>query len=108
VVVAAVTAAWIATGVLAAATMLLKAAGPVLLGRRRVPERVGRVLDLLAPVVLAALVAVQTFAGRGELVVDARAVGLGVAAVAVILRAPVIAVVIAAAAATALVRMVSG
>jgi hypothetical protein len=102
------TAAWIVVGVLAASTMALKAAGPVLLGGRRVPERIAGILDLLAPVVLAALVAVQTFAGEGELVLDARAVGLAVAAMAVFLRAPVIVVVVAAAAATALVRMVSG
>ena len=102
------TAAWIVVGVLAASTMALKAAGPVLLGGRRVPERIAGILDLLAPVVLAALVAVQTFAGEGELVLDARAVGLAVATMAVFLRAPVIVVVVAAAAATALVRMVSG
>jgi branched chain amino acid efflux pump len=100
--------AWIVTGLLAAATVALKASGPVLLGGRRVPERLAGVLDLLAPVVLAALVAVQTFGGRGELVLDARAVGLGAALVAVVLRAPVIVVVVTAAAATALVRALSG
>ncbi len=89
---------------------LLKLAG------MSVPERVlarpvvRRTADLLPAVLLAALVAVQVFAGRrdGEIVltVDARVVGLGVAFVALLLRAPFIVVVAAAAVSAALVRLV--
>jgi len=87
-------------------TMAIKAAGPVLLGGRPLPDPVQRVVALLAPALLAALVATTAFASGNDLAIDARAVGLVVAAVAIALRAPVLAVVIAAAAAAALVRLV--
>jgi uncharacterized membrane protein len=86
-------------------TMAIKAAGPVLLGGRPLPSRVQRVVALLAPALLAALVATTAFASGNDLVLDARAVGLGVAAVLIALRAPILVVVIAAAAAAALVRV---
>ena len=86
-------------------TMAIKAAGPVLLGGRPLPDPVRRVVALLAPALLAALVATTAFASGNDLVIAARAVGLAVAAVAIALRAPVLAVVIAAAAAAALVRL---
>jgi len=95
---------WIVVGALGAATMLLKAAGPMLLGGRELPERVTRLLTLLAPALLAALIAVLVFGGDRRLVVDERLVGLGAAVVAAALRAPIIVVVVAAAVATALVR----
>jgi hypothetical protein len=86
-------------------TMAIKAAGPVLLGGRPLPGPVQRVVALLAPALLAALVATTAFASENELALDARAVGLAVAAVAIAMRAPVLAVVIAAAAAAALFRL---
>jgi hypothetical protein len=57
--------------------------------------------------VLAALVVTQAVGGHRELVVDARLAGLGVGAVAVALRAPLLAVVVAAAATAALVRLLN-
>jgi hypothetical protein len=54
---------------------------------------------------LAALVAVQVVADGQALVVDARLVGLGVAVVALLFRAPFLVVVLLAAAAAALVRL---
>jgi hypothetical protein len=65
------------------------------------------VVELLAPAVLAALVVTQVVGGDREIVLDARLVGLGAAVVALLLRAPLLVVVIAAAVATALVRLVS-
>lgn len=65
-----------------------------------------RVADLLPVVLLAALVAVQVVGGAaGQYAVDARLVGLGVAVVALVLRAPFLVVVTLAAVATALVRL---
>ena len=78
-----------------------------------VPERVldhpvaQRIAELLPIALLAALVVVQVFGGTRELVLDARVVGLGVAVVALVLRAPFLVVVAAAAVAAALVRLVS-
>lgn len=65
---------------------------------------VERVADLLPVALLAALIGVQVLGDGQALVVDARLVGLGVAVVALLLRAPFIVVVLAAAAAAALVR----
>ena len=65
-----------------------------------------RVADLLPTVLLAALVAVQVLGSGSSLVLDARLVGLGVAVGALLLRAPFLVVVTAAALAAALVRLV--
>lgn len=96
---------WLAILLAAAGCYLLK------LGGLSVPSAVlehpvvERVADLLPVALLAALIAVQVFADGQTLVVDARLVGLGVAVVALVLRAPFIVVVLAAALAAALVRM---
>lgn len=94
----------VATGV---GTLALKAAGPVLLGGRPLPERLSRVATLLGPALLAALVAIGTFADGQTLVLDARVLGVGAAVVAVRLRAPVLLVVVVAAAVTAVARAVA-
>jgi branched-subunit amino acid transport protein len=99
---------WLAIVVVGAATVLLKAAGPVLLGGRDLPPHVDALVVLLAPAVLAALVVTQVVAGDRELVFDARLVGLGAAGVAIALRAPLVVVVAVAAAATAAARALTG
>jgi branched-subunit amino acid transport protein len=99
-----VTGVWIMVAVVGAATIALKGLGPVALGGRSLPPRVLGVVGLLAPALLAALVVTQVFGGERELVLDARAAGLGAAAIALALRAPILAVIVAAAVATALVR----
>jgi branched-subunit amino acid transport protein len=95
---------WIVVLVVGAATIATKAVGPVLLGGRPLPGRLGVVVDLLAPAVLAALVVSQFVGGNREISLDARLAGLGAAVVALRLRAPILGVVVAAAAATALTR----
>jgi branched-subunit amino acid transport protein len=98
---------WIVIGVVAAATIALKAVGPVLLGGRPLPEHVTGIVELLAPALLAALVVTQVVGGDEEIVLDARLVGLGAAVVAILLRAPLLVVVVTAAAATAVVRLIA-
>jgi branched chain amino acid efflux pump len=66
---------------------------------------VERVADLLPVALLAALIGVQVLGDGQALVADARLVGLGVAVVALLLRAPFIVVVLSAALAAALVRL---
>ncbi|MBA2317068.1 MAG: AzlD domain-containing protein [Euzebyales bacterium] len=79
------------------ATIALKAAGPLLLGGRQMSPRVTRLLDLLGPALLAALVVTATLARDGAVVADARLAGVAAAAIALALRAPLlVAVVIAA------------
>jgi branched-subunit amino acid transport protein len=98
-------ATWTVVAIVGAATVAIKALGPVMLGGRELPPRLLGVVELLAPAVLAALVVVQVFGADRRLVLDERVVGLLAGAVAVALRAPILVVVVAAAAATALVRL---
>ena len=98
------TEVWITIAGLTAATMALKATGPVILGGRELPERALAVIALLAPALLAALVLTGTFTDERELTLDPRAAGLGCAALAALLRAPLLVTVLVAAAGTAVVR----
>jgi branched-subunit amino acid transport protein len=72
----------------------------------RILERplVERVADLIPVALLSALVAVQVFSDGHDLVLDARALGLGVAVVLLLLRAPFLVVVFGAAAVAAAAR----
>lgn len=63
-----------------------------------------RISTLLPVSLLAALVAVQTVAADGRLVLDARAAGLVAAAVALVLRAPFLVVVVTGAVVAATLR----
>jgi branched-subunit amino acid transport protein len=98
--------AWITIGVLAVGTALIRAAGPLLLGGRELPARVQGVVALLAPALLSALVAVQTFSASegGAYELDARAVGVGAAALGLAAGAAMLPVVAVATLATALTR----
>jgi branched-subunit amino acid transport protein len=96
-----VSAAWAAVLVVGLATVAIKAAGPVLAGERTLPQGGSRVLDLLAPALLAALVATQAFGDDESLVLDERGAGLLAAGVAILLRAPLLVVILVAAATAA-------
>jgi branched-subunit amino acid transport protein len=96
---------WVVIAVVGAVTMAFKASGPVLLGRRQLPPRVTAVVDVLAPAMLAALVATQTVGGDREIVVDERVLGVAAGAVAVALRAPLLVVMTVAAVVAAGVRL---
>ena len=95
---------WLVVALVGIGTMAIKAAGPVLLGGRPLPAKLTSVIELLAPAVLGALVVVQTFGRGGTLVSDERLVGVAVAGIAIWRKAPLLLVLILAAAATALVR----
>jgi branched-subunit amino acid transport protein len=98
---------WIVVIVVGVATLCLKAAGPVILGRRQLPRRVDAVVALIAPVMLTSLVVVQTFGGDEEIVVDARVPGVAAAALAIWRGASVIPAMAIAAVVTALLRLVA-
>lgn len=66
---------------------------------------VQRVADLIPVALLSALVAVQVFAAGHDLVLDARAAGLGAAVVLLVVRAPFLVVVFGAALVAALARL---
>jgi branched-subunit amino acid transport protein len=99
-----VSAGWTTVLAVGAGTALLKAVGPVGVGDRALPPSVERLLEAIAPAILAALVVVETFASDRALVLDARLAGVGAGLVCVLLRAPLWAVVLCGALATAGVR----
>jgi hypothetical protein len=96
--------AWLVVVLVGTATVAIKGAGPVLLGGRALPDRVTAVIALLAPAVLAALVAINTFAVGQTLVIDERLLGIAAASIAIWRRAPPLLVVVIAGAVTALAR----
>ena len=96
--------AWVAVLGAAAVGYALKLAGYLVPARWLEHPVATRITTLLPVALLAALVVVQTVTSDDRLVVDARLVGLGVAAVALHFRAPFIVVVVLAAVAAALVR----
>jgi len=98
-------ALWVAIVTVALANAAIKAAGPILAGGQELPPRVNAVIVLLTPALLTALVVTETFGEDSHLALDERALGVGVAAVAVTLRAPVLLAVVLAASATALARL---
>ena len=87
---------WVVIGVVGVVTMVFKASGPVLLGRRELPPRVTSVVEVLAPAMLAALVVTQTVGGDRAIVIDERLAGVVAGGVAVWLRAPIIVVMLVA------------
>ncbi|MEU0967182.1 AzlD domain-containing protein [Streptomyces sp. NPDC005917] len=99
---------WIAIAATVLGCYAVKLAG--LLVPAGVLERplVRRLAALLPVALLAALTAQQTFADGHTLVLDARAAGLGAAALALVLRAPFLVVVGVAVLVTAGVRAIGG
>lgn len=95
---------WTVVLLVGAAAIGMKAAGPVVVGGRQLPERALLLVGALAPALLGALVVTNTLASGRSLVLDERAVGLAAAALCIWLRAPLLVSVIAAAVATGLAR----
>ncbi len=90
---------------LAMISFCFKSAGPLVLGGERdLPSWVDRLALLLPAPLLAALVASSTFVEDRAWTIDAKAVGLLVAAVALWRKLPFVIVVALAAVSTALVR----
>ena len=96
--------AWVLIAVLAVGTIAVKVVGPVVAGGRELPPALTRVIALLAPALLAALVVLGTFSTDRDLVLDARAAGLAAAMVVLALRGSMLLVLLVAAGVTAGVR----
>jgi branched-subunit amino acid transport protein len=95
---------WLVVALVGGATIVIKGVGPVFLGGRELPSTLGDVLLLLAPALLSALVVTQLLGGDREIVLDERLLGIAAAIVGILLRLPLLAIVIVAAAVTAGVR----
>lgn len=101
-------AAWSTVVVLTVFTVAIKGIGPAVVGGRVLPPGVMRVIGLLAPALLAALIVVETFSGGDRtLTVDARAAGLAVAAAILVTTESLIGAVLGSATATALLRLIA-
>jgi membrane-associated phospholipid phosphatase len=96
---------WAGLLVASAACYGLKLAGLSLPARWLQDARIQRTVPLLPVALLAALIATQTFSVGQHLVLDVRAAALGMALVAVLLRAPFLVVIVVAAATAALLRL---
>ena len=103
------TAVWITIAALTVGTFAMKVVGHARARRARLPgPRTLAMTGLVAPALLAALVVYETFGAHGHgITLDARAAGLGAAIVAIAPRAPMLVVILIAAAATAGVRAFS-
>jgi branched-subunit amino acid transport protein len=102
-----VSAAWTTVLVVGIGTVALKAVGPVGVADRALPRRAADLLSMVAPAILAALVVTEAFGHDRSLVVDARVAGLAAGAVAALARAPLWAVVLTGALATAGARLIT-
>ncbi len=89
-------------------TAIIKGCGPVLMGGRVLPERVGGVIMLMAPALLTALVVTSILADGDELHVGADFVGVAAGGALMIwTRAGVLTAVLVAASLTAVIRLVA-
>ena len=96
---------WAGVLVACAACYALKLAGLSLPAGVLQDARVQRTIPLVPVALLAALIATNTFSTSNHLVLDVRAAAIGVAVVAVLLRAPFLVVVASAAATAGLLRL---
>jgi branched-subunit amino acid transport protein AzlD len=98
---------WLLILVLAVGTVLMKTIGPVLAGGRQPPPPVIRVIALTAPALISGLIVAATFTQGQQLVIDARAAGLAVGAVALWLRAPTAVALLVAVIVCAVLRLIA-
>ncbi|MCB0956208.1 MAG: AzlD domain-containing protein [Ilumatobacter sp.] len=98
---------WAFVFALAATAYAFKVLGLVVVGDRRLPSVLDRCLGLIPAAMVAAIVVKDTFSVGQSLVLDARAAGVGAAAIAAWRKAPLILVVVIGAGVTAAVRAVA-
>ncbi|MFM7755669.1 MAG: AzlD domain-containing protein [Actinomycetota bacterium] len=97
---------WVLIIALAIGAYAFKFTGLVILGGRTLPAPFERCLALIPAAVISALIVKDTVTQGRDIVLDARAAGIAVAVFLAWRRAPLIAVIVAGAAVTALVRQI--
>jgi branched-subunit amino acid transport protein len=95
---------WLVVALCAVVTAIIKGTGPVALGGRELPGWFSGVITLMAPALLAALVAVAAFADHEEWSLGADTVGVTAGGIVLWRGAGVVTGGVVAAAVTALVR----
>lgn len=99
---------WALIGACAVVTAVMKGLGPIALGGRELPGAFNRVIGLMAPPLLAALVVTAAFANGEKLAIGADTVGVAVAGIALWRGANVVVGVLIAVTATAIARLLFG
>lgn len=97
---------WVLIIALAIGAYAFKFTGLVVLGGRTLPAPFERCLALIPAAVISALIVKDTVTQGRDIVIDARAAGIAVAVLLAWRRAPLIVVIVAGAAVTALVRQI--
>lgn len=95
---------WVVIAGCAVVTFAIKAVGPVALGGRDLPARMTRVIALMAPALLAALIASNALADGDRLHIGADTAGVGAAALVVWRTGSIVGAVLVAAVVTAALR----
>ena len=98
---------WLLIAALTAMSFVVKGIGPALVGGRPLPARASGVIACLAAALLAALVVTSVLADGKQLTVGADTAGVGVAAVLLVLRVPLIVACVVAVVVTAVLRAVT-
>jgi branched-subunit amino acid transport protein len=96
---------WLSVLVVTVATWLMKSSGPLALGDRQLPPNALKVTSLLAPVLLAGLVVVDLGGAKWSDLDWTQVLGVGVAGLARMFRAPMLLAVVCGVATTALLRI---
>jgi branched-subunit amino acid transport protein len=99
---------WLSVLAVIAANLALKGVGPLVVGDRPLPPTARRVIALMAPVLLAGLIVVELGGEDGSELDTHRLVGVGVAGLARLLRAPMLLAVVCGVLSTALLRLTAG
>lgn len=99
---------WLLIAALTAMAALTKALGPALVGGRALPRWASGVIAVTAPALLSALVVTSVFADGQRLAVGAHTGGVGVAAVLLLCRVPLLVASLAAVVVTAVLRALAG
>lgn len=96
---------WVVIGVVAALNLAIKGAGPAVLGARELPVPARRVIALLAPALLAALVVCDLLGEDWSHVDGVQVAGVAAAATGRMLRAPLLVALVVGAVTAALLRL---
>jgi branched-subunit amino acid transport protein len=95
---------WLVIGLSAVVTAIIKGAGPVALGGRELPSWFSSIITLMAPALLAALVAVAAFSDHEEWAIGADTAGVAAGGLVLWRGANVVVGGVVAATVTALLR----
>jgi len=98
---------WLSVLVVSIATWVMKASGPLALGDRQLPSSAVKVTTLLAPVLLAGLIVVDLGGAKWRALDWQQVVGVGVAGLARMLKAPMVVAVVCGVVTTALLRLLT-